>query len=542
MGIKSSKKDNLKNENVEIIYYNSEHIPIQINSNDSKSNRNKADQKRYSSENLLKSTIIIKDTRTPTINIIEEDELEQDSLISSKSYLNCEICAEPYNESEKAPVIYSCGHTVCKLCSKRKNNNKCAFCNQKVSINPNKNFALLDIVRKNKIDLNKNTIKGKSSMSHRGRSVNKDEKINKIIFSQRAGTLEKPSLSLVTNNELNSWRVDRNNDKIKNKLNNETEFKFLEELYFLSGSWDSTIKLWNTSKNKSEFTLSNHDSYISALIVLGNNILISASWDNTIRKWDLEDRINTKTILAHEDKIISFINLNKNKFASCSKDLTIKIWEVEELSHICTINIDSSTSSILCMINIDNNCFMLGTEDNLIIKLDVKTLLENLDNNEIVENSIIDSRVLDSYKLNGHSHWVSCLLLLNLHIFLSGSYDNTIKIWDIDNNTCIGTLVGHVKYVLSLSIYSNSIVISGSADKTIKMWNVFELKCIKTFYGHSNWVNTSVKLNDSLIVSGSDDNTIKIWDIHKGVCAKTFKEHTLYVHNLCIINFKRTIN
>ena len=52
---------------------------------------------------------------------------------------------------------------------------------------------------------------------------------------------------------------------------------------------------------------------------------------------------------------------------------------------------------------------------------------------------------------------------------VSGSDDNTIKVWD-ENGVCVSTLVGHTNWVTSVCVMGDKIV-SGSEDNTIKVWS-----------------------------------------------------------------------
>ena len=56
--------------------------------------------------------------------------------------------------------------------------------------------------------------------------------------------------------------------------------------------------------------------------------------------------------------------------------------------------------------------------------------------------------------------------------------------------------------------------VSGSGDKTVSLWDIRTNLCVQTFYGHNNAVN-SVKFNQrgDLIVSGDCDGINKVWDI-----------------------------
>jgi len=122
----------------------------------------------------------------------------------------------------------------------------------------------------------------------------------------------------------------------------------------------------------------------------------------------------------------------------------------------------------------------------------------------------------------------------------SGSYDDTIKIWDLDTKKCIATLEGHRHVVTSLC-WTGKYLVSGSYDKTIKIWDIVSGwrdetrpqkdlvlgwrdetrpqkdldKCIATLEGHCSRI-TSLCWTGKYLVSGGWDKTIKIWDLVSG--------------------------
>ena len=58
-----------------------------------------------------------------------------------------------------------------------------------------------------------------------------------------------------------------------------------------------------------------------------------------------------------------------------------------------------------------------------------------------------------------------------------------IKIWNLDDRTCIQTLEGHTEWVECLIVLSDETLVSGSQDRTIKLWNLSENTCIQTLHG-----------------------------------------------------------
>ncbi len=141
------------------------------------------------------------------------------------------------------------------------------------------------------------------------------------------------------------------------------------------------------------------------------------------------------------------------------------------------------------------------------------------------------------YTLTGHSNWVLCLALSpDGNTLVSGSSDNTIKIWNLVKEELKYTLNGHSRGVLTVAISADSnTLVSGSSDKTIKVWNLVtgELKSILT--GHSYWVESvAISPDGDTLVSGSGDKTIKIWSLGTGELKSTLTGHSDLVTSVLI--------
>ena len=135
--------------------------------------------------------------------------------------------------------------------------------------------------------------------------------------------------------------------------------------------------------------------------------------------------------------------------------------------------------------------------------------------------------------LKGHESGIRCLQFDDTKL-ISGSIDRTLKVWNWRTGQCLSTLTGHVGGVVGLH-FDSTLLASASTDKTIKIWN-FEDKSCSVLRGHTDWVN-AVKLDTQsrTIVSASDDCTVKMWDLDTKQCIRTFEGHVGQVQQVLLM-------
>ncbi|MEM8719542.1 MAG: hypothetical protein AAGE84_09575 [Cyanobacteria bacterium P01_G01_bin.39] len=126
------------------------------------------------------------------------------------------------------------------------------------------------------------------------------------------------------------------------------------------------------------------------------------------------------------------------------------------------------------------------------------------------------------FSLVGHTSTVRCLAIANLEndnnqpVIISGSFDNTIKIWHLNQGELIKTLnlTSHVNAIAVTPDGGN--FISVGDDGKIQIWNISS-NTPHTINAHSNRIlAVAVSPDGKTIFSGGRDHSIKSWNYDTG--------------------------
>ena len=126
---------------------------------------------------------------------------------------------------------------------------------------------------------------------------------------------------------------------------------------------------------------------------------------------------------------------------------------------------------------------------------------------------------------SGHKHWIRCLCAISNKILASGSYDKTIKIWNIEDRSIMSTLSGHTRTVSALCYVKEGVLVSGSWDKSLIIWSkstpessIYSHR--QTLTGHKSWIRGIIRLNNREIISGEVKGDLMMWNIDQGLCIR----------------------
>ncbi|KAG0284817.1 hypothetical protein BGZ96_010837 [Linnemannia gamsii] len=125
----------------------------------------------------------------------------------------------------------------------------------------------------------------------------------------------------------------------------------------------------------------------------------------------------------------------------------------------------------------------------------------------------------------GHSENISCLAYSpNGTWIASGSYDNTVQLWNLLDDTTGPTLLGHTDHVKAVAFSPNGRqVASGSDDETVRLWDAHTGELTAVITGHAGPFGVLTYAPDgSMIASHSIIGGPRLWDIHTGASLGRF--------------------
>jgi cytochrome c len=134
-------------------------------------------------------------------------------------------------------------------------------------------------------------------------------------------------------------------------------------------------------------------------------------------------------------------------------------------------------------------------------------------------------------ELNGHDAAVNAVAFLpDDQRALSGSDDGTVGLWDLTTGSLLARFQGHDGKVVAVAMSPDGrIAASAGWDWTLRLWDLEDLKPLHVLKGRGNMNTVSFSKDGGLVLAGTSDGSLQLWQVADGTQAMALDGHDFAV-------------
>jgi len=228
--------------------------------------------------------------------------------------------------------------------------------------------------------------------------------------------------------------------------------------WFVTGSADRTIKVWDLASGQLRLTLTGHIEQVTGLAISARSpYMFSCGLDKQVKCWDLEQNKVIRNYHGHLSGVYSLaLHPTLDIMATGGRDATCRIW-------------------------------------------DIRTKLQ-------------------VFALGGHEDTVSAILTEPTDPqVITASHDKTIRLWDLRKGKTLATLTYHKKSVRALASHPTEHTFASGAADNIKKFRLPEGEFLHNMLQNQRTIVNAVAINeDNVMASGGDNGSLWFWDWKSG--------------------------
>ena len=131
-------------------------------------------------------------------------------------------------------------------------------------------------------------------------------------------------------------------------------------------------------------------------------------------------------------------------------------------------------------------------------------------------------------KIKLHADRISEIIWEKPETLLTGSFDHSMKVFDIEKQQETSNLVCRDTPVTAMGILGKNSIISGHEDGYLKLWDARQKNVKKLLKSHISWISKIKPLGNSetIFASSGYDKNVKVWDIRSEFPLFSLKSHS----------------
>lgn len=248
--------------------------------------------------------------------------------------------------------------------------------------------------------------------------------------------------------------------------------------------FENTLKIeknWQNGNYKS-ISFPAHGYNVVTCLQLDSDKIVSGSDDSSIQIFDINTGTLRSRLEGHEGGVWALQYHGDYTLVSGSTDKSVRVWDMDQGN--CTHSFDGHTSTVRCLLIVEpqfvpeKKCYepqvpliITGSRDSTLRVWRLPDPRQDAPYHSLPSTPSSGPNPFYQHTLEGHTSSVRAIAASH-NILVSGSYDCTVRVWNLKTGECMWELKGHREKVYSVGYcHQNKRAASGSLDASVKIWS-----------------------------------------------------------------------
>ena len=113
-----------------------------------------------------------------------------------------------------------------------------------------------------------------------------------------------------------------------------------------------------------------------------------------------------------------------------------------------------------------------------------------------------------------------CAVSNDCHTLISGGFDRSVALWDMETGTPVTRLRGHTGWLFSVTVsaVAPALVVSGAGnpDYGVRVWDVRSGETVQRLTGNADHAPACALSDTGVLVTGGESNCVRVWRYSSG--------------------------